>query len=413
MSIADRRLLRRLWDLLRPASTTKPTPLLIKREYDFLTPVEDVAALVDQPLRGLGRMVQLQPREPLAEDEMRAWLAGRIGGRDAPPWADGSGGAFRYDVHLARLNGATYAPGYGALITTDGAVAYSSVVEALFLTPDLAALPGVAITGDGAVMTLPPRLPARPSATVFMAWGGRSNYGHFLLDCLPALCTVIEAGLLDRYPPVAPPLTGWQRDLLALMLGPQTRVHETDDELLRLDDVLFATPMHHFLHAPNAPLDKVRDRILARLPVRAATPKRLYLSRSKDEKRPMLNEEALVYRLERLGFVSLQLQDLPVTEQIAIFLNADVIVGATGAAFANCLFCAQGARVFEIQPSNYTSFWVRGLCHFVSAEWYGYFAPSPAEGEPARNAVIARPHAMFAWRLDVDDFMTFLELHLG
>ena len=81
-------------------------------------------------------------------------------------------------------------------------------------------------------------------ATVFMAWGGRFNYGHFVLDCLSALCAVAEEGLLADYRPIAPILTPWHRELLYLLLGDEaSQIVEVEDDIVRVRDALFATPM--------------------------------------------------------------------------------------------------------------------------------------------------------------------------
>ena len=40
-------------------------------------------------------------------------------------------------------------------------------------------------------------------------------------------------------------------------------------------------------------------------------------------------------------------------EQIYLFQNAKVIIGAHGAAFANLIFCKPNAKVFDIIPENH------------------------------------------------------------
>ena len=74
-----------------------------------------------------------------------------------------------------------------------------------------------------------------------------------------------------------------------------------------------------------------------------------------------------------MGFEVVRPEALGVVEQISLFRHATVVVGATGAAFANCLFCPPAAKIFEIQPSNYTGIWTRGLCHQIDAEMVRLF----------------------------------------
>ncbi|MFV4649250.1 hypothetical protein ACNJUT_21900, partial [Mycobacterium tuberculosis] len=97
---------------------------------------------------------------------------------------------------------------------------------------------------DGvASLEVPNDLATIDRATVFAAWGGRFNYGHFLLDSLSALAVVAEQGLLDRFPPLMPKAdAAWQRELLGLMLGEAggAAIGETTAEVVRVQDVLFA-----------------------------------------------------------------------------------------------------------------------------------------------------------------------------
>jgi capsular polysaccharide biosynthesis protein len=247
-----------------------------------------------------------------------------------------------------------------------------------------------------------------------MAWGGRYNYGHFLLDCLPALTTAAEAGLTASHRPIAPPMTDWQRTLLSLLLGAEAdRVQERSEPLLRIDDVVFASPMDHFLQAPNQPLDRVRERILAAAAPPAAHPaRRIYVSRRGETKRTMVNEAELERALEARGFRVVRPEALGAADQVALFREAEVIVAATGAALANVLFCAPEAKVFEIQPTNYTGTWVRSLCCFVGARWHGFFARSPEESTDIYIEGALKPDVVFRWRTPLDAFLSFLDERL-
>jgi capsular polysaccharide biosynthesis protein len=395
--------------LFGPMPRKQTLHLRVEPELTLLPPILSVTETINAPVLAPGAVSRISPPRHILEAGLVQQLDGRIGGSDQPLWADGTGGAPEFGVCLCRVKDALYTPEFGAVITADGAALHSSVAEALYFTKDLSAFPNVKMVGDKAVMSLPATIRSFEKASIFMAWGGRYNYGHFVLDCLSALCAIAEEGLLAKFPPIAPTLTPWHRELLHLMLGDEASdIVEVEDDIVRIHDTLFATPMDHFLHAPSTPIEKVRSRILARLPNRDPGPQRIYLSRRDDAKRPLLNEDELEKRLRDLGFEVIHPQALSVVEQILLFKDASIVVGATGAAFANCLFCPPGAKVFEIQPSNYTGIWTRGLCHQVNIDWFGYFAPSPEESDAAGVEVARRPGAMFAWRLALDDFMDFL-----
>lgn len=415
MNLVARQRLRRLWAPLRSALKSPRSParaLALHDELGYLERVEKVDA--SRPASTPGVVMQLSEASQMAEDLVKQSMAGRTGGDVEPPgWHDGSGGLPIAGVHLSRVGDVFYAPEFGAVISARGEVFRSPVAEALYLTPSLAALPFVELV-DGAPMFQPPaRLERLPRAAIFVAWGGRFNYGHFLLDCLPALMALKQQGLLDDFPILAPPLTTWQRQLLHLLLGPAAaQVREIGKPLVQVEDLAFASPMNHFLHTPAPPLDAVREAILSRTPPSADPSPRLYLSRRRDTKRRMVNEEALEAALVSRGFRVIFPEDHDAAQQVALFRDAEVIVAPTGAALANVLFCKPDAKVFEIQPINYTGIWVRGVCTMVGTPWHGFFVASPLSEVEVEIEGVRRPGAQFEWRMPVEAFTDFLDARI-
>lgn len=408
-------LLRSLSDRLLKARPHDPVrmPLTLTPELGVLHHVADIGKGSVHQLQRPGVVSRWVESGHIEESVLRERLDGRVAGHDIPGWADGSGGAPLLGMNLCRVYDAVYAPEFGAVITADGNVLHSSIGEALYLTPTLSALPGVVLEEGGPTLYAPADTPELASASVFMAWGGRFNYGHFLLDCLSSLQALIEADLIDRYPAIAPPLTSWHRQALRLMLGAKAEdIREIPAPLLFVDDLVFATGMDHFLHGPNTPLDSVRERMLAAAAPGSGVSKRVYLSRQGLEKRRMVNEADLEAALAERGFDIIAPETMSVAAQIALFRDAHTIVGPTGAAFANCLFCSPGAKVFEIQPSNFTGIWSRGLCHFVEAHWHGYFAKSPLQETEVYIEGALRPGAQFDWSLPLPEFLAFLDARL-
>ena len=311
-------------------------------------------------------------------------------------------------MDLVRVADVWHAPAFGAVFDRAGQVFKSSAHEALYLTPTLAALPHTRREDETTVFVPPADAPTLPRATVFMAWGGLHNYGHFLIDCLPALLAAEQAGALASHPPVAPPLLRWQAELLSL-LGVTPAV--IDAPVTRLGEAVFATPMDHFLHAPGPPLDAVRARILAAAAITddPSAPKRLYISRLGSLKRVLVNEAELEAALEARGFAIVRPEILSIRDQIALFHRAETIVAPAGAALANVLFCAPGVTLIEIQPSNFTGVWVRNIALLAGVDWRGFFAPSPlSETEIVMEGEL-RPASEFSWRLDLPGFLAFLD----
>lgn len=77
--------------------------------------------------------------------------------------------------------------------------------------------------------------------------------------------------------------------------------------------------------------------------VEKESPKRIFISRKGHERRSY-NEDELFEVAKKYGFIKVLPETLSFAEQVNLFHNADVIIGASGAAFANLLFCHERAK---------------------------------------------------------------------
>ncbi len=77
---------------------------------------------------------------------------------------------------------------------------------------------------------------------------------------------------------------------------------------------------------------------------------KIYISRQNSSYRNLINEADVIYKLKKLNFKIIFLNNLKIFQEIEIFSNADVIVSPTGSALTNILFCNAGTKIFEISP---------------------------------------------------------------
>jgi hypothetical protein len=74
--------------------------------------------------------------------------------------------------------------------------------------------------------------------------------------------------------------------------------------------------------------------------------------------RNIINGREIEDLLVSLGFSVVEPERLSFAQQAAIFSNVDVVVGSTGAAMANLIFCKPTARIFIMIPTyRHTSYW--------------------------------------------------------
>lgn len=97
--------------------------------------------------------------------------------------------------------------------------------------------------------------------------------------------------------------------------------------------------------------------------------KRVFISRQDAPWRNIINEDEIFNYLKQFGFDRYELSKLSVAEQIVLFSNAEVVIGAHGTGLVNCMFCRPGTKVVEIfQELIDNSFWY--LSHLFKLEYF-------------------------------------------
>jgi capsular polysaccharide biosynthesis protein len=368
-------------------------------------PAVDAAAFA-RAVSGERVPARLELREN-ADDHPGAF---RLGGEALERWGFPHASPTPRPVSICLMHDVVHLPGFGVVVAEDGAVPQATAGVIVGHRRDLSVLPGATVADGVAQLEVPDSIENLDRAAIFQPWGGGFNYGHFLLDALPSLVALDEQGLLSRFPPIAPRLKPWQRQLLRMAIDAPVR--ELKAPFVRLGSAVYATSMDHFLHGPGDLLARTRARLLAKAPDARRSGRRLYFSRRFHSMRVMINEAALEAALRARGFEIVKPERLGAAEQIRMMREAEVVVGPTGAALANALFAPAGARIIEIQPENFASQWVWAASRQAGAEWCGYVCASPVPPER-----VAWPHRIrrgfrFGYELPIDDFLAFVDAAL-
>lgn len=330
--------------------------------------------------------IEIDESRKQSPEEITPWLDKKLRGELPVEGLDGSHGIWLSPTNVFQTNDVYYAPEYGAVMNSRSEIYEATAAEAKFLTPDYSLIPSKSDFNGTSL----------DEACIFMAWGGNTNYGHFLIDCLSGIMALEQAGI--KYPLVSPTLKPFHRELLAL-LG--VEVAEISEPIVHAKKAAWSSCMDHYLQAPNATILSVRDRILANIEMKPGGPDKVYVSRSRiDDKRRMVNEVELEDRLSAEGFAIIHPQDLSIADQVRLFRNASIVIGATGAQMANALFMRPGTIAMEITPSNYSGIWVRNICHLTGVNWFSHYFPSPITDLPNSSW-------LFSYWIDVDEFVKF------
>jgi hypothetical protein len=166
-----------------------------------------------------------------------------------------------------------------------------------------------------------------------------SNYYHWTVESL------FKLHWLDRYesstgrrPTLLLPadVSSWMLESLSLLGYDEGDVARVDAPAVRVGSLL--VPSHV---TPVAEHQRwVRDRALSATEVDVPEDARVYVSRRNATKRRVANETEVVDALAARGFESYALEELSVAEQVALFADAEAVVGPHGAGFANLVYAA-------------------------------------------------------------------------
>lgn len=87
---------------------------------------------------------------------------------------------------------------------------------------------------------------------------------------------------------------------------------------------------------------------------RPDTPRKVYISRSKWLKqRTLENEENIETTFKRSGYTVIHPEELPFSDQVAIFRGAREIAGPSGSGMYNCVYCQKETNVTLLASENF------------------------------------------------------------
>lgn len=191
------------------------------------------------------------------------------------------------------------------------------------------------------------------------------NYYHWLLECLPRAILALRRPDLADYPLLID--EGLPGQLIeSLRLLSPTRQHISIPNGLRVpvQELCFPSvfsPTHDyygrspraedFLIAPEA-VTLLRESFLIHKSSRASEINQqfIYVARSGGAHRSITNEAEIILALEKMGFTTVYPGKLQFGQQIALFANAKIIVGPTGAGMANIVFSKAECKIAVLAP---------------------------------------------------------------
>jgi capsular polysaccharide biosynthesis protein len=217
-----------------------------------------------------------------------------------------------------------------------------------------------------------PRFKKKIKGSVFSlltGGGGNHNYWHWMFDVLPRFYLLEIANInienIDYY--LFPNLNNkFQKETLDLInildnkrLSSQKYRHICANKIIVTDHPynILNNPKKDSLNIPNWIHSYLRNKFLKKslfLTKIENFPKKIYINRkdSKSYLRYIVNSSETEDLLKKNNFKSISLSDYSFADQVAIFYNAEEIIGLHGAGFANIIFCKVNAKILELQPET-------------------------------------------------------------
>lgn len=260
--------------------------------------------------------------------------------------------------------------------TTPEALVWRDLVDLDVEIPPEAFYDRLVLSADHAAAEWRPHEPFEadylPEAAVFTD-GTSFNYAHWLTEILPRIAAFAASGRAASTPLIidAELHPNMERSI-ALAAGPDATLHRLrPDQVLRVGRLHNVSPVGyvpfklrtqaeqipHGLFAPGALGDMVaRLRGAAGAGDRGARPR--VLIRRNAAVRHMVNAAEIEAALVERGFQVVEPERLSFEAQVALYGSARLIVGPTGAAMANVMFCQPDCPMIVMTPwVRYTGYW--------------------------------------------------------
>ena len=196
------------------------------------------------------------------------------------------------------------------------------------------------------------------------------NYAHWITEMLPRIVMFYKVEAHQDIPILVDeklPKTIWQSLLLAI--GPLRKIYVLSPLIsvkvrkLHVISVAGYIPFgfrgaidHEMLHGRYSPVALASVRTLALETVKGsepeqALPRKIFIRRRSGIRR-LLNQDQIEKIVISKGFSIISPEDLSFLDQVRLFNQAETIIGPTGAAFANVVFCNPSTKVTILIAEN-------------------------------------------------------------
>ncbi|ESQ88881.1 hypothetical protein ABAC460_13960 [Asticcacaulis sp. AC460] len=208
-------------------------------------------------------------------------------------------------------------------------------------------------------------------AAVVMSAPGQEIYGHWLLDVVPRLWTLNQAGH-NREPILFQAIPEWASYFLDIFGIDPARLRRHPARLFRVEHALMPSASKSGFRLGTASLSAalavVRD---AHKPVdlpAGIRGEKIFFSRrslAASSRRSVVNIYAVEAEAARRGYRIVAPETLTIAQQIELMKSARIVIGEDGSALHNIVFAPKGARLGVLNLPGRDNLWHLSLCHML------------------------------------------------
>ncbi|WP_185152000.1 glycosyltransferase family 61 protein [Chryseobacterium vaccae] len=218
----------------------------------------------------------------------------------------------------------------------------------------------------------------------FLGGNGSWNWFHFLIEIMPKLLlfnkkytrTIFVHEIVKQTPGMQSVLKILAKDKFTIQyLNPEKTYHvkklyHINDfnhvQFNRFDGEIKAEGTFYNKEITR----RFSDEILNNLKTEEGLPDRIFLYR-KNTHRVAANQDEILNYLKDFGFTAVCLEEIPLAQQAGYFKTARFIIGISGAAWTNMLFCRNQPKAICFTPENAASFSAfSSLGHIFEVDFY-------------------------------------------
>ncbi|QBA22831.1 glycosyltransferase family 61 protein [Chryseobacterium indologenes] len=218
----------------------------------------------------------------------------------------------------------------------------------------------------------------------FLGGNGSWNWFHYLIEIMPKLIvfdkrycqTILVNDIVLKIPSM--------KKILEILTENKFNIHYlSPDKSYRVKELYH---INDFNHVPFNRFDKLikaegtfynlgitrrfSHLISEKLSLVESLPEKIFLYR-KNTHRVAENQDQILEYLKKFGFVPIYLEELNIEDQASYFKNAKFIVGISGAAWSNMLFCENNPKSICFIPDNAREFSVfSNLAKIFEVDFY-------------------------------------------